>query len=321
MVILSLLLIAFIVFIAMGPFYVLQEGQQAAITRFGEMIKTEEKAGLKFRMPVVDNVVKFPTKIMSWDGDAQRIPTKENQFIWVDTTARWKITNLQTFYESIANIDRAYSRLDDVIDSAVKNVVSTNPLLESVRNSNVINEIDRTSTESEEMTIIEDLGSQSELKTYENITKGRSALSEEMLEKVADITEEQFGIRVIDVVIRQIRYSDDLTESVYSRMIAERRQKAEQYRSYGQGKKQEILGQLDRKKDEILSDAYAKSETIKGQGDAQAANIYALAYGQDPSFTEFWLALESYKKTMGNFNKTLTTDMDYFQYLYSPDGR
>jgi len=332
-VILSVVLVLFVVFVALGPFYILQEGEQAAVTRFGELVKTETEAGLKLKMPMVDSVIKFPHKILSWDGDPQRLPTSENQFIWVDTTARWKITDLNKFYESITNVDRAYSRLDDVIDSSVRNIIANNPLLESVRNSNLIIELSQDKKE-EEAAAQEEASAAAllegiELSDPQNLAaisqkpveKGRMALSDKMLETVSPITESQFGIEVIDIVIRQIRYSEDLTESVYSRMITERKQIAEQYRSEGQGKKQKILGQLERRQDEILSEAYEEAETIKGEGDAQAAAIYADAYSRDPQFTEFWLALESYKKTMKNFDKTLTTDMDYFQYLYSPDGR
>ena len=127
--------------------------------------------------------------------------------------------------------------------------------------------------------------------------------------------------RSIDILIRQIRYSDDLTESVYNRMIKERRQIAEFYRSYGEGKKAEWLGKLDNERRSVLSGAYETSETLKGTADATATRIYSDAYGNNAEFFEFWRSIESYKKILPNFRKTLTTDMEYFKYLYSADGR
>ncbi len=155
---------------------------------------------------------------------------------------------------------------------------------------------------------------------FDEITLGREGLSQEMLKAAQKVTP-QYGIQLIDIVIRQIRYSDDLTQSVYNRMIKEREQIAEFYRSFGEGKKAEWLGKLDNEKRTILSAAYARSETLKGTADAVATKIYADAYSKDESFFEFWRSIESYKKTFPNFNKTLSTDMDYFKYLYSPNGK
>jgi membrane protease subunit HflC len=305
-----------------GPFFVLDEGDQAVVVRFGKIVRTHTEAGLKLRTPFVDIVNKYPKKILSWDGEKQRIPTKENQFIWVDATARWRIADLVKFYESVTSLDNAYGRLDDVIDSAVRTVISSNYLREAVRDSDEIlkTKVVETfqtgdalgSSSLEELTI-----SQTQ---YENIEKGRRVLSEEMIAIVESIVPE-FGIEVIDIIPRQIKYSDELTDSVYQRMIKERNQIAQAFRSYGEGKKAEWLGKLENEKRSILSSAYAKSEALKGTADAEATKIYAEAYGKDPSFFEFWKAMESYKTTIPGLKKTLSTDMDYFKYLYSPKGR
>ena len=324
---LVIIIILVIIFFAMGPFYIVLEGYQSVVTRFGEIISSTQEAGLKYKMPLVDNVVRYPKKILSWDGDPQRVPTKENQFIWVDTTARWKITEPELFYASVTSIDQAYSRLDDVMDSAVRTVIAENFLREAVRDSNVINEIAGRRTE-----LAETENSNSELVGLQEITnftitsvnqvnveKGRRALSEEMLKSARKVTPD-YGIELLDIVIRQIRYSDDLTESVYNRMIKERNQIAQAYRSFGEGKKKEWLGKQENEEKAILSKAYEQSETIKGTADATASKIYADAYNQDPSFFEFWKAIESYRTVLPKFSKTLTTDMDYFKYLYSAEG-
>ena len=323
---LVIIFVAFIIFVMLGPFYVLNEGEQAVVTRFGKIIKVEKNAGLKIKTPMVDNVVKFSKKILSWDGDAQRIPTKENQFIWVDTTARWKITDPAKFYASVTTMQQAYARLDDVIDSSVRTVISDSPLAEAVRSTNLIKQsehkeaiqIKADDTASKSMEQL--LKKTSNTTLFDEIKLGREGLSKEMLTAAQKVTPE-YGIQLIDIVVRQIRYSDDLTQSVYNRMIKEREQIAEFYRSFGEGKKAEWLGKLDNEKRSILSAAYEKSETLKGTADAIATKIYANAYSKDENFFEFWRSIESYKKTFPNFNKTLSTKMDYFKYLYNPNGK
>jgi membrane protease subunit HflC len=314
-----------IVFLMLGPLWTLQEGEQAVLLQFGRIVATHQEAGLKLKTPVIDRVVKFPQKILSWDGAAQRIPTEENQFIWVDTTARWRITNPKLFYESVTSTDQAASRLDDIIDSEVRKIISRNPLTEAVRNSDVINEIERRN-------VFATVGADSEIDdsvivdtftqvTYPSINKGRTELSDEVLTEASRLLIQQFGIELIDVVIRQIKYSDDLTESVYNRMIADRQQIAQAFRSDGEGQKADWLGRRSRELNVVLSAARRRAEEIKGDADAQAANIYAEAYNQDPEFYEFWKAVEAYRMLMPKFRKTLTTDAEFFKYLYNQEGR
>ncbi len=155
---------------------------------------------------------------------------------------------------------------------------------------------------------------------YEEIAKGRSILSDEIFEEAKQITP-QYGIELIDIIIRQIKYSEDLTESVFNRMIKERNQIAQAFRSDGQGKKAAWVGEMERELLSIESGAYRTSEKIKGEADAKAAAIYAQAYRQNPEFYSFWKSLESYRKMLPNFRKTMTTDPDYFNYLYNMQGR
>ena len=272
----------------------------------------------------MDTVVKYPRKMLSWDGEAQLIPTAENQFIWVDTTARWRIVDLKLFYASVGTITQAHSRLDDVIDSAVRKVIARNPLREAVRNTNVISEIERTNvyaTEGEgEHAGIDEAVNVFQAPVFETIRKGRAGLSVDMFDEVKDIVP-QYGIELIDIIVRQIKYSDELTESVYRRMIAERNQIAQAFRSDGEGRKAAWMGEMDRELRPIRSEAYQQAETIKGRADAQAAQIYALAYKDNPEFFTFWRSIESYRTMLPKFNKTLTTDPQYFRYLYNAEGR
>jgi membrane protease subunit HflC len=312
-----------VIFLILGPFYTVDEGYQAVVTRFGKIVTTTTEAGLKIKMPMVDTVVKYPKKILSWDGEPQRVPTKENQFIWVDATARWKIEDPAKFYESVTTIEQGLSRLDDVIDSAIRTVIADNNLREAVRSSNVINEIVRIDTTLEQVGELASKDSLSKLNfavvKYESLQKGRKTLSDEMFNAAQKMMPE-FGVELIDVIIRQIRYSDDLTDSVYQRMIKERNQIAEGYRSLGEAEKANLLGKLENEQRTILSDAYRRSEEIKGKADAEAASIYSAAYQQDAEFFEFWRSIESYRKTLPTFKKTLTTDLEYFKYLYSQKG-
>lgn len=323
LIILGVIALVIIGVVIVGPFFILNEGEQAVVVRFGKIVKVHTEAGLKLRSPFVDDVLKYPKKLLAWDGEPQKIPTKENQFIYVDTTARWRIADPVKFYESVSNLENAYGRLDDVIDSAVRTVISSNYLREAVRNSD---EILKSSNSVETFQTGESVGSTSLLELtnaqtqFEKIEKGREELSSEMIKSVASIVP-SFGIEVLDIIPRQIKYSEELTDSVYQRMIKERNQIAQAFRSYGEGKKAEWLGKLENEQRSILSSAYAKAETLKGKADAEASRIFADAYGRDPSFFEFWKAMESYKATVPNFKKTLSTGMDYFKYLYNPSGR
>jgi membrane protease subunit HflC len=324
--ILTVLVVLIVFVVILGPFYIVQEGEQAVVIRFGEIIQSTQQAGLHFKTPVVDQVVKYSAKLLSWDGDPRRMPTAENQFIWVDTTARWRIEDPELFYRSVTTMERAYSRLDDIVESAVRTVISANELEEAVRDTNVINQIDRSQplpTEAEadqqDERLQEIASLLSVVENQSEIENGRQALSNEMLARATQ-TAGELGLELRDIIVRQIRYSDDLTESVYDRMVSERRQIAQAYRSYGEGRKQELIGQMENERRSILSGAYERAETIRGTADAEAAQIYSQAYQQDANFFEFWRAIESYRRTLPEFRKTLSTDMQYFNYLYSEDG-
>ena len=316
---LTVVIALLVVFLMMGPFYIVDEGSQVVVTRFGKIIDSHSDAGLYFKMPFVDQVTVYPKRILSLDGEAYRIPTKENQFIILDATSRWRISEPEKFYQSLKTLDNAYNRLADIVDSATRTVIAQNRLSEVVRTSNLINEniVTDVSLNDSENQIESLINART---TSEVVTKGRRQLSFEMLEEARKMTDE-YGIELIDILPRQIKYSDEMTDSVYNRMVKERNQVAEAYRSKGEGDKAEWLGKLEKDKLTIQSEAYRKAEEIKGQADAEAASIYAAAYDVDREFYAFWKSLESYKQTFDNFDSTLTTDMDYFDYLYSAEGK
>jgi membrane protease subunit HflC len=289
----------------------------------GKLVGVVTDAGLHIKIPFIDEVVRYPKRIMAWNGEQKSMPTREKQYIWVDVVARWRIADPQKFYESISTLNGAYSKLAEIIDSEVRTVVAENYLRESVRNDNLILEQPETAEslgisdgidEAQIPILIQSSGSKV------RIERGRRQLAEEILERSRRMVPE-YGIELIDVVTRQIRYSDELTQSVYARMIKERNQIAQAFRSDGEGKKAEWMGRMDNERRSILSAAYEKAEVIRGTADAEATRIYADAYSRDQNFFDFWRAVESYRTTVPGFDKTLSTDMDYFRYLYSPTGR
>jgi len=318
--ILAIIAVVIIAFFLAGPLFIINEGEQAVVVQLGRITNVVTEAGLNVKIPFIDEVIRYPKKIMAWAGEARIVPTAERQFIYVDVIARWRIADPKKFYESINTVSLAYSKLAEIIDSEVRTVVAENPLIESVRNSDII--MDRSTD------IDPGLGDNIELEgissatqsgsSHEPIKRGRRELAEEILARSRRMVPE-FGIELIDVVTRQISYSPELTPSVYQRMIRERNQIAMYYRSEGEGRKAEWLGKMDREKDSILSAANAQAQTIMGRADAEATRIYTAAYSGDDraTFYTFWRAIESYRQTMPKFSKTLTTDMEYFRYLYS----
>ena len=309
------------VFVA-GPFFIVNEGEQAVVVQMGRIVNVVTEAGLHIKVPVIDEVVRYPKRIMAWDGEPRSMPTRERQFIFVDVVARWRISDPKVFYESINTVNAAYLKLAEIIDSEVRTVVAENYLRESVRNSNHIMErggIDvlglGEGIESEIIsTTIQPVAE------FEPVTRGRRELAEEVLAR-SRLMVPEYGIELIDVVTRQIRYSDELTPSVYARMIRERNQIAQAFRSEGEGRKAEWLGRMDNDRRSILSTAYERAETIRGTADGEAARIYTEAYNQDNQsrdFFTFWRAIESYRAALPQFEKTFSTDMEYFRYLFSP---
>ena len=330
---LKILLIAgvtLVAFIVMGPLYVVHEGEQAVVVRFGAIVNVVTEPGLNVRIPFIDDVVRYPKRIMSWNGEQSGIPTLERQFIMVDVTARWRIADPKRFYESIGTVSRGNMRLGEIIDSEVRTVVAENNFHESVRNSNHI--IDRQVQRQRErqfdgeLTLGFDLDAveiltalQGEVR-HEPIARGRSQLASEILTRSRRMVPE-YGIELIDVVTRQIRYGEELTESVYARMVMERRQVAQYIRSEGEGRRASILGDMERHLMEIMSSAEREAQSIRAAADAYAARVYATAFNQDRNFFEFWRATESYRQILAGLEKALSTDLDYFRFLFSIHGR
>ncbi len=267
----------------------------------GKGISLSTKVGLKVKIPLVQKVNKLDRRLIAWDGYPEQIPTKDKKYIWVDTTARWYIEDPLKFIQNVRTIGATQGRLDDIIDSAVRDNISNKNLIESVRSSN--RELLVTERELLESGNIE--------KVYE----GREKIEQEISQKVTKDAEE-YGIRVVNVKIKGISYVESVKQEVEQRMITERKRIAEKYRSEGQGESEKILGKKEKEYKRIMSEAYREAETIKGKADAEATNIYAQAYSKDPEFYQFLKTLEAYRK-LDDLELVIGTDNDFFQYLKS----
>ncbi|UCH00709.1 MAG: protease modulator HflC [Deltaproteobacteria bacterium] len=298
-------IVVIIIFFLAGPMYVVDETEQVVITQFGEAIgKPKTEPGLYLKIPIIQQVNRFRKNLLDWDGDPGQIPTLDKTFIWVDTFARWKIVDPLKFFETVNNEVAALGRLDDIIDPAVRNFVTSYSLIETVRMTN--RELD---TFEAGVTDLPEKSPLGEVRTGRaKITKG---IMEQAQPKVA-----KFGIQLVDVKIKRLNYVEQVQKSVYARMIAERKQIAEKFRSEGKGEARKIEGDKEREMKRITSEAYRTAQEVKGKADAEATKIYAQAYGQDPDFYSFVNTLDIYKKTLDKDSTlVLSTDSEFFKYM------
>ena len=299
--IIVLLLVA--VVLVYNAAYTINETEQVVITQFGRIIGEPQKdPGLKFKIPFIQKANYFAKNLLDWDGDPGQIPTLDKTFIWVDVFARWKIVDPIKFFQTVNNRLNAMGKLNDIIDPAVRNFITSNSLIETVRKSN--RELETTET---------DMDSQE--KAYFTVTTGREKITQGILTQ-AQPKLSPFGIELVDVKIKRINYVEQVRKSVYGRMIAERKQIAEKFRSEGKGEAQKILGEKERDLQEIKSEAYRKAQEIKGKADAEATIIYADSYGRDPEFYSFVQTLEIYGEALDDKNTlVLSTDSEFLKYL------
>ena len=307
----GIFVIAAVIVIALVYFsaYVVDETEQVVVTQFGKVVGTpKQDPGLNFRIPFIQQATYFPNNLQEWDGDPGQIPTLDKTYIWVDTFARWKIVDPIKFFQTVTNLISAQGRLDDIIDPAVRNLVTENRLIEAVRLTN--RQLDTFEHG------VEDVKKQ---KSF-HITIGREQITKQIMMQ-AQPKLKKFGIELVDVKIKRINYVEQVRNSVYGRMIAERKQIAEKFRSEGKGEARKILGDKEKDLKQITSEAYRKAQSLKGKADAEATKLYAKAYGVDPDFYSFIKTLEIYSETLDKDSSlVISTDSEFFKYLkgYSP---
>jgi membrane protease subunit HflC len=290
--------------------YVLDETEQVVITQFGKAIGTPKvDPGLYFKLPIIQQANYFPKNLLEWDGDPGQVPTLDKTFIWVDTFSRWKIVDPLKFFQTVNNVVGALARLDDILDPAVRNFITSYPLIETVRMTN--RELD---------TFEVGVDQEQDKRPLGEITVGRQKIIKGILAQ-AQPKLKAFGIEIVDIKIKRLNYVEQVQRSVYARMIAERKQIAEKFRSEGQGEARKIEGNQERELKRITSGAYRTAQEVKGKADGEATTIYAQAYNKDPEFYSFLKTLDIYKKTMDkNSSLILSTKSDFLKYFkgYKP---
>ena len=298
------LILIFIVFLAGGVFYIVNESEQVVITKFGEPIGDPiYNPGLKTKIPFLHTANYFDKRFLAWDGEPKQVSTRDKRFININTYARWRISDPLKYAERLFAESKAQTRLGSILEGATQNAIANHDLIELVRSSNrdYDNQVESVKEETEKAII----------------KSGRDALTKEILGLAKERTSD-LGIEVLDFQFKRINYVSEVRKEVYERMISERKRIAEEFRSQGAGESARISGQKDRDLKVITSDAYRRSQEIKGKADAEAADIYASAYNKGPEFYRFMRTMEIYKETLDKETiLVLSTDGDFLRYLES----
>ena len=293
-------------FLAGSAAYIVSETNQVVITQFGEPVgEPITEPGLHFKIPFIQTANMFEKRFLEWDGFPNQVPTRDRRFIWVDTYARWRITDPLLFFQRLRDERGAQSRLDDILDGETRNAVARHDLIEIVRTSNR-EPADTAASELEEA------------ETLDPIVTGREQITREILDAAAAAVGE-LGIELLDLKFKRINYIADVQQDVFARMIAERQRIAEEFRSEGQGESARIQGERERDLAQIQSEAFRAAEEIRGNADAEAIDIYADAYGRDAQFYAFTKSLETYERTMDPSTFfILGTDSELLRFLETP---
>ncbi|HET8934642.1 MAG TPA: protease modulator HflC [Polyangiales bacterium] len=288
--------------------FIVDQAEQAIIVELGEP-KGEliARPGLYWKKPFIQVVRRFDKRLLVWDGDPNQIPTLGREFISVDTTARWRIVDPLRFLKSVRDEAGARSRLDDIIDSVVRDKVSNTELEEIVRSK------DWNPRPAGAVEEVEVLGKDAQLAVAPK--KGREQLTREITLDAQKVIA-PLGIELVDVRIRRLNYIDEVRSKVEDRMISERERVAEHFRSEGAGRSAEIDGETEREQQRIASEGGRRAEEIRGRADAEVTSIYGGAYGRDAEFYAFFRTLESYSKSIGaNTTLMVRANSELYKYL------
>jgi membrane protease subunit HflC len=300
------LIAAGLVVVAMSAFYTVAETEQVVITQFGEPIgKPITRPGLHWKTPFVQEARYFDKRWLEWLGDANQVPTRDKKYIWVETYARWRIADPLRFYQRLRDEIGAQSRIDDIIDGETRNVIANHDLIEVVRSSN------------REFAVTDDVEDVKEEEVVQRVDLGREKLTRMILERASRVMPD-YGIELVDVRIHRVNYVQAVRARVYERMVSERKRIAARHRSEGQGESAKVRGKKEREIKSIESEAYRKAQETMGKADAEAAAIYAAAYGRDPEFYRFVRSMDTYRSTLDPSTwLVLSTDSDLLKYLRS----
>lgn len=292
--------------------YTIDESEQAIVVQLGAPVGDPiTTPGLHFKTPFVQEVRRFDKRLISWDGDPNQIPTRGEQFISVDTTARWRIADPLLFLQRVQNERGATMRLNDILDSVVRDHISASDLVEIIRSKDW--EVSKEDLKRAQA------GKDDEEILLQKVSTGREELVASILKK-AQVLVPEYGIELVDIRIKRVDYVEAVQQRVFERMIAERQRIAEQFRSEGQGRAAEIDGDTQRQLAQVRSEAQRRGELIRGEADAEATRIYNEAFSADPEFFAFFRTLESYSRSLGEKTTLmLGADSEYVRYLRSTE--
>jgi membrane protease subunit HflC len=312
-----LALLGVAVFVLFSSIYTVSEVEQMIITQFGKPVgEPVTTAGLKMKIPFIQQVNSIDQRVLEWDGNPSDMPTKDKLYISVDLFARWRITDPLQYFLRLRDERSAQSRLDDILGSETRNAVAKHELIEIIRTTkDRVPLRDALLTEAERK---QDMGS------LVPIQKGRKLVEQEIFKAAAEKVQ-VFGIELLDIRFKRINYNESVRPKIYDRMISERRQIAERFLSEGNGEAARIRGNRIRDLNKIESEAYRQVEEIRGVADAKATEIYSSAYNQSPqavSFYEFTRTMQSYKFIIAeNTTLVLSTDSELFKFLKGMDPK
>lgn len=306
-----ILLALFVILALWGAGFVVNEAEQVILTQFGRPVgKPISAPGFHFKVPFIQEAHYFDRRFLEWDGEANQIPTRDKRFIWVDSYARWRISDPLKYFQRLKDERGAQTRLDDILDGETRNAIANHDLVEVVRSTNRTPELDASQTEEERVTL-------------DQIEVGREKIRLEILSKAQARTTD-LGIEILDVRLKRLIYVAEVQEKVFDRMIAERERIAASFRSQGEGEALRIQGQKERDLKQISSEAYKKAEEIRGRADAEATEIYARVYNRSADARDFYQFL----KTMETFETTVDPDTvllfssngEFYRYLKKSGG-
>ncbi|MDR8392099.1 protease modulator HflC [Aliifodinibius sp. S!AR15-10] len=301
-----IVVLVILVLVAMDGFYIVDETEQVVLTQFGAPVgEVKTEPGMKMKIPFIQEAHYFDKRYLEWDGDRNQVPTKDKKFIFVDTYARWQITDPLQFFKRLRDERGAQSRLDDILDGETRNAIASHDLVELVRSTNrepiqegIISEV------------VED--------SLEDISVGRDSI-QTAIQQLANKRASDLGLAVLDFRFKRINYVEDVRQTVYDRMVSERQRIAEKFRSEGQGEASRINGEKERELKEIQSEAFRRAEEIRGAADAEAAAVYANAYDKSPQARQlysFVRSMEAYRNTFDDKTSiVISTNSDFFQFL------
>lgn len=306
--------VVLVVIVIFSSAFIVDETQQVIITQFGEpQGEAITDPGIHFKVPLVQQANFFDKRFLEWDGDPNQVPTKDKRFVWVNTYARWRISDPLLFFQRVRDERGAQARLDDILDGETRNAIAKHDIVEIVRNTNRTPAVSFDTLDTNELSDV-----------FPEIEIGRDKITREILSAASERAKE-LGVDLLDMRFKRINYVEEVQRKIFERMITERKRIADKFRSEGQGEASKILGNKERELKRIQSEAYRTAQEIVGKADAQATAIYARAYNRSADSREFYRFLKTMETYQTTFSEKdlliLSTETEFYKFLEKESGR